>query len=274
MPTSMPYFIREPNTCSYPLHPSANYRGAGWHRLRHRLPPTQPVVILPSWKTFAPGEWFWCARCTRRNAERITHTKSMAVKALTLEELERIHTPRGVAMLRQALQAWGRQSKATLGGRFASYKAQTGYARRHAPPGMEWCSVGLHYSPVEDMASARSYRQHGYCAACYRRYVRGMSMRRLLRWQATQAQARQALQALDQERAALRREIADLRRLREALVQETVVTPRQPQRQTVPAVSAYAIMSTESMVDGDEQAPEAQTPRRTSPTSRRKAYSV
>mgnify|MGYP001614250830 CR=1 FL=1 len=89
---TLPYLIREENYCSYPLHPSANYHGEGWHRWLKKIPPDRHIVVLPSWHAFAPGEWRWCPRCVRRNTARIITVKRLAEKALTLRELYRIVT--------------------------------------------------------------------------------------------------------------------------------------------------------------------------------------
>ena len=268
---SLPYIIREENYCSYPLHPSANYRGEGWHRWLKKIPPDRHLVLLPSWYQFVPGEWRWCPRCTRRNAARITTVTRLADKAFTLRELARMRTPAGAHALRLALQSWGSNPKARLGGRFASFQAQTWYARRHAPPGMEWCSYGLHYSLVGAMAHVQIWRKHGFCEACYRRHIRGKQMRRLMRWQADQAGERQAFQALQQQRAVLRREIADLRRLKEAIAQDIATLPRQEHSRSV---NENVARNSATIVEEDETSVPGVRPPHRVRQDRRKAYSV
>lgn len=272
---TLPYIIREQNHCSYPLHPSANYRGEGYHRWLKKIPPTHHVVLFPSWDQFVPGQWHWCPRCARRNAARQKTVKRLAEKALTLRELARIRTPKGERSLRLALTSWGGQNKVQIGGRFVTFTAQTRYARRHAPLGQEWCSYGLHYSPVAEMAHVLHYRKAGYCEACYRRYIRGQQMRLLFRWQGQRDRERQAFQEFQGQRMALRREIADLRRLKEAIAQEIVTTQHQQDARALNENEAgdYAMI-----VDGGGTtgavpfAPEALPIR--GRADRRKAYSV
>ena len=272
---SLPYIIRENNHCSYPLHPSANYRGEGYHRWVNKIPPDRHIVLLPSWYDFAPGEWRWCSRCTRRNAARIKTVKRLAEKAFTLRELTRIRTPKGEASLRQALKSWGGPSVETLGGRFVTCVAQTRYAKRHAPPGMEWCQYGRHYSAVAEMAHVRIARKQGKCEACYRRHIRGLEMRSLFRWREQRNCERQEFQTLQHQRTALRREIADLRRLKEAIAQEIVALQRPGYSRLLNENSA---INSDTIVGGEETRETSslqreQAPRRVK-NDRRKAYSV
>lgn len=268
------YIIREQNYCSYPLHPSMNYHGEGHHRWLKKIPPDRPIVLLPSWYAFAPGEWRWCTRCTRRNAARITRVRYLAEKAFTLRELARIRTPKGERTLRRALQSWGGSSKETLGGRFVTSMAQTRYARRHAPPGMEWCGYGQHYSAVAEMAHVQAARKQGLCEACYRRDVRGKALRRLFRWREQRSRERQEFQALQHQRAACRREIADLRRLKEAIAEEMVAMQRQEDSRSLNENGAtnYDIMLSGDATTGPM--PQAHLPSRRVSKDRRKVYSI
>ena len=269
---TIPYIIREQNNCSYPLHPSANYHGEGYHRWLKKIPATYHIVLLPAWQHFTPGEWQWCSRCTRRNAAREKTVKRLAEKTWTLRELTRLRTPQGQVSLRRALKSWGGHDKAQIGGRFVTFVAQTRYARRHAAPGMEWCSFGVHYSPVTEMAHVRSYRKMGDCEACYRRRIRGLRARYLFRWQAQKDRERQEFQELRHQRWALRREIADLRRLKEAIAQEIVPRQHQEDARSVNTNPEYDIL-----VSGEatpDLLPRVPLPRHHARKNRRKAYSV
>ena len=267
---TLPYIIREHNHCSYPLHPSKNYHGEGYHRWLKKIPATHHVVILPSWHHFAPGEWWWCPRCTRRNAARLVMVKRLAEKALTARELARIRTPQGYGDLRRALKIWGgSKEKGQIGGRFVTFLGQTRYARRHAPPGMEWCSYGFHYAPLAEMAAPMRYRKVGYCHHCYRRHIRGRDMRYVFTWQETQVKDRAALAALHHNLWLARRELADLRRLKEALAQEIVTQQHRHEKND----TAYATMVGEESTSETAPLP-GEKPSRQGSKDRRKAYSV
>lgn len=196
----------------------------------------------------------------------------LAEKAFTARELARIRTPKGYDALRRALQRWASPEKVQIGGRFATFTAQTRYARRHAPPDMEWCSHGFHYAPLAEMAAPMRYRKVGYCQHCYRRSIRGRDLRSVFTWQETQVKDRATLTALHHNIWLARRELADLRRLKEALAQEIVT--QQHQEGGIRAVNEhheYDILFNGEATTGS--LPGAK-PSRQGSKDRRKAYGV
>ena len=184
--------------CTYPLHPWDDYLGTAGHKVRLGIPDDEPVVLIPQFVEYPQGEWWWCKRCRQRDTRR---------RAI-------MRRPRtgGVPGTRRVV----------FGRWFITLTAQTRFARRHGPPGMAWCPYGLHYAPLDDGATAPKWRDQGYCAACYRLSYLQRRQRQRRRYRLHTQEAQQQFAALVQQRAALRREIVALRKLKRALEEEII----------------------------------------------------
>lgn len=263
------------NHCSYPLHPTDGYLGPARLRTRHKLPPGTLLTILARWYDFAPGEWWWCTRCRRRDAARNALVQRMYSNAQQASDgYKKWHY---TARQRQRILANFGPASQKLGGRFVTAQAQTRYAQRHAPEGLTWCPWGLHYRPAEDRAQAQRYRTANWCTACYGRYSKFQDFYRATQSLKQYGKRRQKAVAMQHEIGALTRELAGLRRLRVALLEEMAGLKRPDD--TRPMSDPVSVVETTigkplSVPSWEETEARLPPPVRDLHAQRRKAYSV
>ena len=149
--------------------------GRRLHRVRcthpcHVARELQDLRYVVLWPHPAPGEWWHCAPCTRRDVRRMEQARRQAQWKLVVRNRGKYFRP-----------YQPKKPRRRLGERFVTLSAQTQWANRYAPPGRRWCTWTGHYVASEAMSSTRGGQASTLCQWCRRAFDRYTQIKRELR---------------------------------------------------------------------------------------------